>query len=123
MKISELNTDQGCDVLCAITPAVANIATDADFVNAFNLKLKREDIATPIQQVSATAKILTNLIPLMLKTHRNDVYEIIATLNCMNVDEVSRLGFLKTAALIRDVIKDKEMLDFFKSCVNGEQGG
>lgn len=115
MKFSQLTTDKALDVLCEITPYIANIATDDELMAVIGKAVKREGM-TRAGVLLLGAEKLTKMVPVLLKTHRDDVYGVVAAVNGKTVDEIREQNFMKTTAQIVEVIKDKELLDFFKSC-------
>jgi hypothetical protein len=115
MKFSQLTTDKALDVLCEITPYIANIATDDEPMAVIGKAVKREGM-TRAGVLLLGAEKLTKMVPVLLKTHRDDVYGVVAAVNGKTVDEIREQNFIKTTAQIVEVIKDKELLDFFKSC-------
>ena len=115
MKFSQLTTDKALDVLCEITPYIANIATDDELMAVIGKAVKRERM-TRAGVLLLGAEQLTKMVPVLLKTHRDDVYGVVAAVNGKTVDEIREQNFIKTTAQIVEVIKYKELLDFFKSC-------
>lgn len=115
MKFSQLTTDRALDVLCEITPYIANIATDEELMAIIGKSVKREEM-TRAGVLLLGAEKLTKMVPVLLKTHRDDVYGVVAAVNGKTVDEIREQNFIKTSAQIVEVIKDKDLLDFFKSC-------
>ena len=115
MKFSQLTTDKALDVLCEITPYIANIATDEELMAVIG-KAVKSDGMTRAGVLLLGAEKLTKLIPVLLKTHRDDVYGVVAAVNGKTVDEIREQNIIKTTAQIVEVIKDKDLLDFFKSC-------
>ena len=121
MKISELTTNEGLDVLCEITPYLGAIVTDDELVAELKRKTDVSNESTQAQVWAAALDKLTKLMPIILKTHRSDVYGIVGAVNGKTEDEIARQGFIKTASEIRDIINDKEFKDFFKSLWGTEQ--
>lgn len=115
MRISELTTEQGLDVLCEITPYVGAIITDEALVAELKNKVAVGDNATVAEVYAAGLDKITKLMPIILKTHRSDVYGIVAAINGKDVADIAKQSMLKTASEIRDIIKDKEFRDFFAS--------
>ena len=60
------------------------------------------------------------LVPTVLKEHRTDVFSILAVLNETTVEAVAKQNILATIEQVREVFKDKALLDFFKSF--GQEG-
>lgn len=116
MRLSQLTTDKALDVLCEITPYVSNIVTDEKLMDSIGKSVKREGM-TKAGIMLLGAEKLTNIVPVVMKTHRTDVYGIVAALNGTDPEEIAGQNILKTSMQIRDICKDKELLDFFRSCV------
>lgn len=121
MKLSELSTDRGLDVLCELTPYVTNIASDDELINEIKRKVKLPDDAAKIDLIKVGVDKVNKIIPILLKQKRNDIYGILSVINDTTPEEIGKQNVLKTASQIRDLIKDKEFIDFFKSC--GDSAG
>ena len=123
MKLSELTTDEALDVLCEMTPFITNIVSDEELLDELKNKVedgrrltKAEIIAYGIDKLNAIAGIL-------LKKRKADVYGILGALNNKPAEEIAKQNFLVTGAQVREIVKDKALLDFFKSFVVGEGNG
>jgi len=121
MRISELDTNAGLDVLCEITPYIGAIVTDEELVAELKRKVDVGNNPTKAQVWVAALDKLTKLLPILLKTHRSDVYGIVGAINGKTEAEIEKQNFIKTMVEIRDIINDKEFKDFFKSLWNTEQ--
>ena len=120
MKLSEFSTDKAMDVLCEITPYIENIVSDTELIEELKKTINLDNADTLAAKMAvATAKI-TKIIPILLKNRKNDFYGILSALNEKSVDEIAKQNIIVTAMQIRDVAKDKELLDFFKSCTGAE---
>lgn len=120
MKLSELTTERALDALCELTPYLNNIITDENFWKEVQSKLpKGENNRQNVLLFGA--KKINKLIPMLLKEHRKDIYGILAIINEQDVEKVAKQNVLQTAKQIRDLFKDEELLDFFKSCVPQEK--
>lgn len=118
MKISQLSTDEGLDVLCEITPFLCSIIEDDNLRDALRKKVKLEADASVTEIYAEAIRKLGKIIPIVTKTHRDDVYGIVAAVNGKNPDEIAKQNIIKTAGDIRDIINDKEFKDFFSSLRN-----
>lgn len=114
MKLSELTTDQAADVLCQLTPYIANITGDKELLDELEKKFDSKGKSVAELYIFAAQKYAT-LAPILLKTHKADVFGILSVLNETTPEAVRKQNVLATMAQIRDVFKDKELLDFFKS--------
>ena len=48
------------------------------------------------------------------------MFGIVGVLNEKTIDEIAKQNIIVTMKQIRDIAKDKELLDFFKSCTDTE---
>ena len=119
MKFSQLTTDRALDVLCEITPYIANIAADEEIIQTIGRSVKREGL-TSAGVLLVGAEKLTKAVPLLLKNHRDDVYGVVAAVNEADRETIAQQNILKTTKQLVEVLRDKELLDFFKSCAEPE---
>ena len=121
MKISEFSTEKAADILLEILPFVTEIVTDSklceELANAVDIKGK-----TSFEVMAVGVAKFAKLIPLVLKNHKEDVFGIIAVLNCKTVEEVCKQNIVVTMGEIRELVQDKELIDFFRSCMDSEGG-
>ena len=120
MKISEISTDNAMDVLCELTPYVTNIVTDEDLVGELKKAIDFKEANTMAEKMALTAEKITKIIPIILRNRKNDVFGIVGVLNEKTIDEIAKQNIIVTMKQIRDIAKDKELLDFFKSCTDTE---
>lgn len=121
MKLSEFTTDESLDALCVMTPYINNIIVDADLSEELRRKIDPQQMKTKAEMMLEGARKINALVPIILKNHRLDVYGILSVLNKKTPGEIGKQNFLVTAAQIRDVVKDKAFMDFFKSCAEQEE--
>ena len=114
MKLSELTTDQAADVLCEITPFIMNIAGDKTLLDELKNKFDLTNNSVAEMFVFAADKY-ARIAPIVLKKHRLDVFSILAILNNTEVEKIANQNFIWTMKQIRDLLNDKELIDFFKS--------
>lgn len=114
MKLYELSTEKALDVMCQATPYIANIVGDSDLLSSLNEKLggEKKSIA---ELYTYGAQKIAQLIPILLKNHRDDVFGLLAVLNDMEPKDIAAQGFTRTLEQIRSAVQDKELIDFFKS--------
>ena len=117
MKLSEFTTDESLDALCSLTPYINNIIIDADLTEELRRKIDPEHMKSK----SEGARKINALVPIILKNHRADVYGILSVLNGKTLEAIGKQNFLVTASQIRDVVKDKALVDFFRSCAEQEE--
>ena len=120
MKISELSTDKALDVICEITPFVDEIATDEELISTIKEKVKLPEGATRADMLKIGADKINKIVPIILKKRRSAVYGILAALNESSIEKISKQSMISTAKQIKEAVGDKELIDFFKSCVGAE---
>ena len=120
MKLSELSTDAAASVLVSITPAISNILKDPNLRENIARKADLEDKSI-IGIYAAGVDKINDIIPFLLKDHKGDIYEVIAVLNETTASEVAGQNILVTMTQIREIVRDKELVDFFKSWAGTEQ--
>ena len=93
MKLSELTTDQAADVLCELTPYIANITGDKSLLDELGKKFdsKGKSVA---ELYTYAAKKCAVLAPLLLKDHRADVFGILSVLNDTTAEAVAKQNVL-----------------------------
>ena len=114
MKISELTTDQAADVLCELTPYVANIVGDKTLIDELGKKFDVKGKSAAELYLFAAQKYAL-LIPIFLKEHRDDVFGILSVLEETDKEKIAAQNFLDTIAQMREVLQDKDLLNFFRS--------
>lgn len=120
MKLSQMSTDQAMDVLCEITPYIANIASDDDLLAELRNAVDPGEVSTKAELMAKGVDKITKLAPIVLKKRKPDVFGILAVLNGKTIEEISKQNIIATMLQVREVIKDKELMDFFRSCAGSE---
>lgn len=120
MKVSEISTEKAMDVLCELTPYVTNIVMDETLLAELKEAIDFKEANTMAEKMALTARKITKIIPILLKNRKNDVFGIVGVLNNKTVEEIAKQNIIVTMKQIRDIAKDKELLDFFKSCTDTE---
>lgn len=121
MKLSQFSTDRAADVLCELTPYVTNILSDADLLAELRSALDVKDAATVAERFAMVGNKFSKIIPIILKGRKEDIFGILGVLNEKSVEEIKAQNIILTMKQIRDISKDKELLDFFKSCTDAEE--
>lgn len=115
MKLSELSTDQALDTLCELTPYISNIASDSAVLEAVGKVFTPAEGMNYYGNALLLAERMGEVIPALLKTHRPDVYGILAVLNQKSRAEISAQPIGDTIRQLKEVFRDEELLSFFKS--------
>lgn len=121
MKISQLSTDRAMDVLCEIATPVTNIMTDEELIKELKSAVDFEKANTMAEKIALITGKFTKILPLILKKRKADIFSILASLNEKTIEEIGSQNVIKTMSQIKDIAKDKELLDFFKSCTGTEE--
>ena len=120
MKLSQISTEKAADILCEITPYVANIATNEDLLAELRNAIDKEKANTRAELLLSGAEKITKLIPILLRNCRDDLFGILGALNGKTAEEIGAQSFPATMNQVREIIQDKELLDFFRSCASSE---
>jgi hypothetical protein len=121
MKLSQLSTDKAMDVLCEIATPVTNIMTDEELLMELKSAIDFDKANTMAERIAILTGKLTKILPLILKKRKAEVFSILASLNEKTIEEIGSQNIIKTMSQIKDIAKDKELLDFFKSCTGTEE--
>lgn len=121
MKISQLSTDRTMDLLCEIATPVTNIMTDEELIEELKSAVDFEKANTMAEKIALITGKFTKILPLILKKRKADLFSILASLNEKTIEEIGSQNVIKTMSQIKDIAKDKELLDFFKSCTGTEE--
>lgn len=122
MRLSELSTDRAADVLCELTPYIANIVSDEELLEELKKAVDRKDIVNKAQWLAVGAEKITKIMPILLKKRKEDVFGILAVMNEKSVEQIAKQNILVTLKQAKTAFKDKELIDFFKSCMDTEEG-
>ena len=120
-KLSDLGTDECMDVLCTIAPSIQEIVDDKDIMNVLGKAIDKNGLTTAGVFMAATSK-LVGAVPMLFKTHREDVYNILSSVGGVTVDEVKSQNMLDTMKQMKEILQDKPLLDFFGWSKRGDSG-
>jgi hypothetical protein len=122
MKISELTTERAADVLCEVSIYALNILSDKELLASLRMQLEGTDgDRTKAELIAIASEKVAELIPLLLKKHKDDVFGIVAAVNGLTLEQVRQQKIIKTMTAIKEMAQDKDLIDFFKSCVSTEK--
>lgn len=120
-KLSDLGTDECLNVLCEITPFVSNIVSDQDLMEGIGKGVDKKGM-TNVGVIMLGIKRMFNAVPLLLKNHREDIYNVVSAVGGeMTTEEIAAQNIMVTLAQVRSLMRDKVLIDFFKSWVRGEE--
>ena len=124
MKLSEISTERAADVLCELTPLVDSIITDEDLMQSLSAVVNREQTETMSvgQKLLLVLSKLGKIVPILMKKRRAEMFGILAVLNEKTPEQISAQNMLVTMMQVRDLVNDRELIDFFRSCRNTGEG-
>lgn len=108
MKLSEIKGEETLDVIADLVGPISRIAQDDDAMAIFKTK-----VAEGEDKRKAMLANVQKSLPALLKTHKEDLIEILAIVNRTTVQEYK--ASLTMAKLLKDVseiLMDEELLDF-----------
>lgn len=120
MRLSEMTTDGALDALCQLTLYIANITTDKDFVDAIG-KLVKADGMSVYGMYTLIVDRVSAALPVLLGTHREDVYGILSVVNQKPPKEIAAQSIRETVSQLKELVQDPELLSFFKSFMGREK--
>lgn len=122
MKISELTTERAADVLCEVSIYALNILSDKELLASLRMQLEGTDgDRTKAEMIAIASEKIAELVPLLLKKHKDDVFGIVAAVNGLTLEQVRQQKIIKTMNAVKEMAQDKDLIDFFKSCVSTEK--
>ena len=102
MKISDMPTDQGFDVMQRLTPYVNEIIGDEEVTK----------IAEEFREKKNALSSMNRLFPLMLERHRDALYGMVAAVGGKTVEEVRSQPLGQTKEGFQEAMSD-DVFDFF----------
>ena len=120
MKISELSTDRAADVLCEVSVYALPILSDEELMDTLKKKIDSTGSMTRAEVLAEGAAKIGALVPIVLKKHKADVFGLLAVLNETTAEKIAEQNIIKTLREAKNIAKDRDLLDFFKSCAQEE---
>ena len=122
-KLSQLTTDEALDVLCELTPHINEIVSDDQLISELKRKLDRDGDGklTRAEMLLFGVDKINNIIPIVLKKKRDALLSIVAVMAGCELEEIKTQNIIKTGVQVRDLAKDKDLMDFIRSCLNSEK--
>lgn len=121
MKLSDLSTDRALDVLCELTPYIDRITNDQEVVSTIGKVVKPDAELNQYGSFMLIMGRLSEFVPLLLKTHRPDVYGILSILNEKSKEEIAAQPVRETVRQLREAFQDEDLMAFFKPSARQEQ--
>jgi len=122
MKLNEISTDKSLDILCELSIPLTTIAEDKELIKAIYEKTKvTEKTSQEDKKILGTIQVAKNLkiiVPKLLKSYRNEVYEILSIINEKDIEEIKKQNIAITIKQFKDMLQDEELKGFFTSTLN-----
>lgn len=116
MKLSDLSTEKAADVLCEISVYTLSILGDEKLRESLRNGIDKTGAETFAEKYAFATEKITALLPVLLKTHRDDLFGIIAAVNSISAYVVAKQNVMVTLNQIKEIMRDEEMISFFRSC-------
>ena len=97
-----MTNDQATEAIIRIAPAISNICDDSEMLTLIDDLGKLGDM----NLLTAVGKLLPKFTTLALKTHKNDLYEIIGALQMKPTEQVGGMNFAETLKAIKESYDD-----------------
>lgn len=111
MKISEMTNEQAADALVRIAAPIGNLCDDEQITGMIQEYKAMEE--TPM--IKVIGKFLPQIASVALKTHRDDLFEIVGGLTMQTKEKAAKMKVLETVKVIREALNDEAFTDFFPS--------
>lgn len=109
MKLSDIKGERVFDVIAEVTDPLYRIASDEAVIGAFQGAAQ----ASGADGKTDYAKALRGIVPVLLKTHRDDLVAILSAVNGVTAEEyLEGLTMPKLFGDVYDVLTDEELLGF-----------
>lgn len=115
MKLSEMNNDKAFDAIIEITPFFSNILEDERLLSIWYDKVDITGLDEKQGKIKGATKGFSNILkiaPLLLKDHREDIFNILAIVNDKTVEDIRNQNPIKTMKQLKELWEDKELLNF-----------
>lgn len=113
MKLSEMSTEKAMDAMLELVEPIGNIAGDKQIGQAFKRLAGADSSKSPAELFG---EIYGELVPLTLKTHREDAIAILAALTGKTKTMIKKQSILVTMTDARESV-DEELINFFRPLV------
>ena len=102
MKISEMTNDQATEAIIRIATPISNICDDEAMLEIIDDLGKMGEM----NLLTAVGKLLPKIVTCALKTHKNDLYEIVGALQMEPSAKVGKMNFAETLRAVKDSYDD-----------------
>lgn len=111
VKLSQRPADEAVDLLMSITPAFTAITSDGEFMAALQSKMPKKFTILEVWVYGSVQ--VKNILAALLGKHREEVFEILAVISGVSVDEVRKMKFAELLSIVDQIRRDDELWGFF----------
>lgn len=120
MKLSDVKGDRTLDVIADLIDPIANIAQDKDVAKMF----KREKVPDGMEPNEFFAQRMRAGMPVLLRGHKQDLIEILATIEGVEPEEYAEeLNLMKLIRDFMELVTDETFLGFLVSSPTEKDDG
>lgn len=120
MKLSDIRGERVIDVIADIIDPIANIAQDKSCKAIFTAQRGKD----PEKARKALSNRVKANLPKLIKTHRDDIVAILATINDVSQDEYrERMTLASVVADVLDLLNDEEFVGFLSTSLTTSDDG
>ncbi len=115
MKLSEMSNEQCMEKVVEITPYLGAIIEDERILNIYYDRIDIDGMDEKTGKIKGIAKGVNNftkLVPILLKEHKEDIYNVLAIVNDKTVEEIKEQNALLTIKQLKELWSDKELINF-----------
>lgn len=106
-----ISTEVAFDLLPSATELYDKLELDA-----YRKKIAEENKGKPLDQMSAGINLFKHVLKNSAKV-KEEVFEIVAVFEAKPIEEIKAQNFMITVKSLKEILTDKEALDFFKSAM------
>ena len=121
MALKDYSTAQAADILVRLSPLLENIATDEKIMGTIGKSMDTEGMTQVGRTMEAMRRTFTS-IPLLLGTHQDDIFGVVAIVKGKTLDEVREQPITSTMADIKEIVTDEDLRDFFSAFGHSARG-
>ena len=123
MRLSDMTTRQAADALCRLVPYFGALASDEELMGALVGAAQAEKPLNRLERAMRGANRLVRITPILLQKHRNVLSGILGVLEEKTAEEIEAQNLLVTLGQLRELLHDRELIDFFGSCAGTVKSG
>lgn len=122
MKLSEINLDESMDVICDILAPISNITSDEALISAMKKRVKPDSKMSRNELYTLVLRYYAELLPYLLKDHREDVIMILAKVNLTTPEEYRKKNLLEFVEDVKETLADPVIQSLFTSAQTKGKG-